>query len=138
MSPPTNFAPDSPGREAPIGWTVLGVLSLLAIVSLGTAWWVREYRGDHRAPAADSLRLKLDINSASAGELELLPGIGPGRAAKIVAVRRKRGGFRRLQELDERELLGPGSALRLAPYLKPLPAVPAGSGSAPGDMKGGS
>ncbi len=137
MTHATDFAPDPSGREAPVGWTVLGVLALVAIASLGAAWWVREYRGDSHPPAADALRLKLDINSASASELELLPGIGSGRAAKIVAVRRKRGGFKRLEELDERELLGPGSARRLAPYLKSLQVVPARASGAPGDVKGG-
>jgi len=69
--------------------------------------------------------MKLDINRAEARELELLPGVGPTRAARIVAARRKRGGFRSLSELDERELLGPGSSERLATYLKALPAADA-------------
>ena len=36
----------------------------------------------------------INLNTASAGELEELPGIGEARAKAIVAVREKRGGFK--------------------------------------------
>jgi competence protein ComEA len=49
-------------------------------------------------------QLKVDINRASAAELETLPGIGPSTAAKIV---RSRGGrpFTRIEELQTRGLV---------------------------------
>lgn len=45
--------------------------------------------------------LALDINTASAQELEQLDGVGPATAAKIVAYREQNGGFRSIDELDE-------------------------------------
>lgn len=43
----------------------------------------------------------LDLNTASAAQLEALPGIGPSLAAAIVAEREKRGGFRSVGELRD-------------------------------------
>lgn len=43
----------------------------------------------------------VDINTASAQELEQLPGIGPVKAQAIVAYRDEHGPFADLQELDE-------------------------------------
>src|SRR5262245_21759335 len=42
---------------------------------------------------------KVNINSASAQQLETLPGVGPKLAARIVEYRQKSGGFKSAQEL---------------------------------------
>ena len=43
--------------------------------------------------------LAININTATAKELETLPGIGPALAKRIVEFREKRHGFRRIEEL---------------------------------------
>ncbi len=43
----------------------------------------------------------VDVNSASAAELGTLPGIGPALAGRIVAARRRAGGFRDPEDLRE-------------------------------------
>lgn len=106
--------------ERPAGWAVLGVMAISALVGLALASWTEERGGRRIGPAAAELRLRLDINRASARELELLPGIGASRAMRIVNARRERGRFRTLRELDDKSLLGPGASDRLAPYLLPL------------------
>ncbi len=50
---------------------------------------------------------KIDINSASAETLMLLPGIGEVRAAAIIAYREAHGGFGSVSELLEIEGIGP-------------------------------
>lgn len=42
---------------------------------------------------------RVNINTASASELEKLPGIGPAKAAAIVDYRQKNGPFRRVEDL---------------------------------------
>ena len=99
----------------------MAALALTALAALGVMWWLGERRAEACPPSCDALRLRLDLNTASADELELLPGIGPARAARLVEARRRRGGFKSLSELEEKTLLGPGASERLAPYLRPLP-----------------
>jgi competence protein ComEA len=56
--------------------------------------------------AGSEAQLKIDVNHATAAELEALPGIGPTTAARIV---RSRGGhpFARIEELQTRGLVPP-------------------------------
>lgn len=49
----------------------------------------------------------ININTATAAELELLPGIGPALAARIIEHREKYGAFRSVDELDRVKGIGP-------------------------------
>lgn len=71
-------------------------------------------------PEGDQLRdgRRLDLNRATAAELELLPGIGPRLAREIVAQRAQRGGFANLEALDEVRGIGPKKLARLRPLLR--------------------
>jgi hypothetical protein len=65
-----------------------------------------------------ALGLPLRLNSASAAELELLPGLGPARAAAIAAERARGGPFASLSELAARVPgIGPGAVARLRAHL---------------------
>lgn len=59
----------------------------------------------------------LDLNTASAADLERLPGIGAGRAADIVAYRQEHGGFQSVDELDAVGGIGSATLESLRPYV---------------------
>jgi competence protein ComEA len=50
----------------------------------------------------------LDLNTATAGQLDQLPGVGPVLAQRIVDYRTQHGGFRSVDEL--RQVSGIGEA----------------------------
>ena len=54
----------------------------------------------------ESGREPININTASARALETLPGIGPGRAADIVAYREEHGPFRIPEEITKVKGIG--------------------------------
>lgn len=63
----------------------------------------------------------IDLNRATAAELEALPGIGPALAARIVAYRDSAGGFRDIGELARVRGIGAATLERLRPlvYVRP-------------------
>ena len=65
----------------------------------------------------------LDLNSATAAELEELPGIGPAKAQAIVALRNRLGRFGRVEDLMRVRGIGRATFRRLRPLLT-LGAVP--------------
>ncbi len=70
-----------------------------------------------RAPA----QAPLDLNAATAAELDALPGIGPVLAARIVEHRRQHGAFRSVEELLSVQGIGPRLLARLRPALREPP-----------------
>jgi competence protein ComEA len=59
----------------------------------------------------------LDINSATASELEGLPNIGPKTAERIIAYRTSNGRFRSVEELDNVKGIGEKTLAKLKPYV---------------------
>jgi competence protein ComEA len=85
---------------------------------------VRPSRGA-RGPAsklpsktADPVILSVDIDRASAKEIEALPRIGPALAARIVTEREANGPFASLEALDKRvKGIGPALAAAIRPFV---------------------
>lgn len=59
----------------------------------------------------------LDLNAATAEELETLPGVGAILAERIVSYREAVGGFQTLEELQQVNGIGSGIYSQIAPYL---------------------
>ena len=59
----------------------------------------------------------VDLNSATAGRIEALPGIGPALAKRIVQHRDSTGGFNGMTQLCDVRGIGPALAERLRPLV---------------------
>jgi competence protein ComEA len=59
----------------------------------------------------------IDLNTATAEELERLPTIGPAKAERIVVWRQKNGAFRRIADLRHVKGIGYKTFKRLEPFL---------------------
>lgn len=60
---------------------------------------------------------KLNLNTASADQLMLLPAVGPAKAERIVMWRKKNGGFKRVADLRRVKGFGYKTFKRLEPFL---------------------
>ena len=69
--------------------------------------------GRHEAEA----QYRVDLNSANAARLELLPGIGPVTGGAIVRYRQEHGPFGSLEELESVPGIGPKKIERIQPYV---------------------
>ena len=70
------------------------------------------------AASAAAVSNPLDINSASAKELQVLPGIGPKIAERIVKYREEHGPFKSLDDLTKVKGIGEKKLEKIRPFLK--------------------
>ncbi len=62
--------------------------------------------------------VSVDLNTASAEELQSVPGIGQSLAARIIELRDKEGPFRRVEDLLKVKGIGEKSFEKIRPYVK--------------------
>ena len=121
---------------------VAAITALCALVATGTATWLTSSTTADAAPAAKApptaaakaaaepddddaparrggkkVAGKLNLNTASEEQLTLLPGVGPAKAERIVAWRKKNGTFKRVADLRKVKGFGFKTLKKLEPYL---------------------
>jgi len=60
----------------------------------------------------------VNLNTATADELQLLPGIGSARAQAVIGLRKQRGGFKSVEELKDVKGIGDSALERLRPFVR--------------------
>ncbi len=116
-------------RPAPGTWLVIGLVA----AAIGWAAWLRAGRvlvpaaGAGTAPQARSRwpDMRIDLNTASPAELDVLPGIGPTLAERIAADRAVNGPFATVDELTR----VPGVGERLVDGIRPFAVAGSGPSS---------
>jgi comEA protein len=93
-------------------WERATALALLIVTNLALA-------GTSLA-ADDSPQLvgEININTATAEELQLLPGVGEARAQAVIALRKQRDGFKSVDELTLVKGIGDAALERMRPYVR--------------------
>ena len=94
----------------------LTLVSLLA-ASPHTAVAQTVSRASAKASSVGSSSLIVNLNSASATDLEALPGIGAKTAARIIEYRQKNGPFKKIEELMNVRGVGEKNFLKLKPQI---------------------
>jgi competence protein ComEA len=61
---------------------------------------------------------QIDLNTASASQLDSLPGVGPVTAERIIAWRTEHRRFSRVEELQEVDGIGPKTYAQIAPHVR--------------------
>ena len=79
---------------------------------------VREGGGPPPVTGGSTPMAAVDLNRATATELEQLPGVGPVTAANIVSWREQHGRFAAVSELQQVDGIGPKTFARIAPHVR--------------------
>ncbi len=93
-------------------WAALACILLACLLAFSL--WPVKYAAQHPASDQSGPRFVLDVNQATADELQALPEVGPSLARQIVAHRDAHGPFQDQQELLDVHGLGPRTLERLA------------------------
>jgi competence ComEA-like helix-hairpin-helix protein len=72
----------------------------------------------HKPAAGAKPTHMVNLNTAGQAELELLPGIGPALASRILEERRRLGRFSSIDQLDDVKGIGPKLMAKLRPLVR--------------------
>lgn len=101
-----------------VGWSILNrrPLPVNQPIAIGSAYVAgkKAVAGDAGSPTT-ALSRKIDLNTAKAAAMELLPGVGPVLAGRIVADREANGPFSSVADLQRVKGIGPRTVERISP-----------------------
>jgi len=101
-------------KHSRIGITIFTVMLVLFCTAAAA---MAESAAEQKSAAKAQLQGTININTADAGQLTLLPGIGSKTADSIVAYRGSAGPFASIDDLAKVKGIGAKTLEKLRPYL---------------------
>ena len=97
------------------------VLSLLifSLIGINTVNYVRRERFKaNTLVIIEEIAVKISINTAQTDELDVLPGIGPALADRIVVYRKEHGPFRTVEDIKKVKGIGNKLLEKMLPFIE--------------------
>jgi competence protein ComEA len=114
-------------------YLLAGAVALAIVAAAGSSAEAGLTPSDSQAASTAPAAPPLNLNTATAADLEKLPGIGPAMATRILDYRQKNGSFKRLRLMNIQGI-GEKVFLKLKPLVTVIP--PKSSGGAGGTVSG--
>lgn len=95
---------------------LMGAAVLIAALGLGSAEPLRAQEAPTTTERS-SISGVVNVNVADAGQLELLPGVGPAKARAILEYRKAKGPFKKVEDLLEVSGIGERALERIRPFV---------------------
>lgn len=104
-----------PDRQVAPGARLLPAILFVLLLAMAHSALVRRPLDEGGSGGWPDMRI--DLNIATADELQVLPRIGPSLAARIVADRQACGPFATLEDVDRVPQIGPAVIESIRPYV---------------------
>jgi comEA protein len=99
---------------------------LVALIVGAQAWLVAQQKAQPAKGDAPAASAVVNLNTATAEQLDSLPGIGAKVAARIIEYRQKNGPFKKIEDLMNVRGIGEKNFLKIRNRLTVAPGKPVG------------